>query len=430
LSSGWSQAELAGALLGSGLLLLFDLALSVALAANASLSRVALRRVGADSQAQLGFLERMQQLTSPHRVAAALMRRLSLLGAILLLVLAWRGAEVALPVIGGMTLGVLLGVLGVEVIVAPALALWNPRRALRATAWAVRLTHVALLPVVRPLHAFLAWVERNQHLTDEEREEEQEDDVEAFIEVGEAEGLLEGREGRMMRGIVDLDETFVREIMTPRTDIVAVDVETSVAAARRKLLEAGHSRLPVYRESIDHVVGVLHARDLFRAWEEKKEDELISPYLRPAVFVPETLPAAELLAEMRQRMHLALVVDEYGGTAGLVTLEDLLEEIVGDIRDEHEGDEQLIQREANGSWLISAVVHVKELEELFDVEFEEREFDTVGGLVVFGFGRVPSPGERKQILGLEVEVLQADRRRVFKVRVREPGDQGEAQAGP
>ena len=232
----------------------------------------------------------------------------------------------------------------------------------------------------------------------------------------------------MMRGIVDLDETLVREIMTPRTDIVAVAVETSVAEARRKLLEEGHSRLPVFRDSIDHVVGVLHARDLFRAWEEKMEDELISPFLRPAVFIPETLSAAELLSEMRQKMHLALVVDEYGGTAGLVTLEDLLEEIVGDIRDEHEEDEQLIEQESDGCWVINAAVHVKELEERFDVEFEEREFDTLGGLVVHGFGRVPSPGERKQIQGLEVEVLQSDRRRVYKVRVRVLGEPGEARA--
>jgi magnesium and cobalt transporter len=410
LNTEWSSAALFGTLFGAAVLLILDLALSIALAASASLSRVALRRMSAESQARLGFLERMQQLPSRHRSAAAILRRLCLLSAILLLVLALRGAGAALPVIGGMTLGMLIGAVVVEAIVAPALALWNPRRALRVTAWAVRLAQLLLLPVVQPLHSFLVWVHRNQRLTDEEREDEQDDDVEAFIEVGEAEGLLEAQEGRMMRGIVDLDETLVREIMTPRTDM-------------------GHSRLPVFRESIDHVVGVLHARDLFRAWEDEKDDESISPYLRPAIFIPETLSAAELLSEMRQKMHLALVVDEYGGTAGLVTLEDLLEEIVGDIRDEHEEDEQLIERQPDGGWVINAAVHVKELEELFTVEFEEREFDTVGGLVVHGFGRVPSPGERKQIQGLEVEVLQADRRRVYKVRVRGPAEPGEAQAG-
>jgi CBS domain containing-hemolysin-like protein len=429
LNTEWSSAALFGTLFGAAVLLILDLALSIALAASASLSRVALRRMSAESQARLGFLERMQQLPSRHRSAAAILRRLCLLSAILLLVLALRGAGAALPVIGGMTLGMLIGAVVVEAIVAPALALWNPRRALRVTAWAVRLAQLLLLPVVQPLHSFLVWVHRNQRLTDEEREDEQDDDVEAFIEVGEAEGLLEAQEGRMMRGIVDLDETLVREIMTPRTDIVAVALETTVAEGRRKLLEAGHSRLPVFRESIDHVVGVLHARDLFRAWEDEKDDESISPYLRPAIFIPETLSAAELLSEMRQKMHLALVVDEYGGTAGLVTLEDLLEEIVGDIRDEHEEDEQLIERQPDGGWVINAAVHVKELEELFTVEFEEREFDTVGGLVVHGFGRVPSPGERKQIQGLEVEVLQADRRRVYKVRVRGPAEPGEAQAG-
>ncbi len=241
-----------------------------------------------------------------------------------------------------------------------------------------------------------------------------------MIEVGEREGILEAGEGQMMRGIVDLDETRVREIMTPRTEIVALPLETTIANARRVILEAGHSRIPVYRETMDNIVGVLHARDLVRAWEEQEspDEQPVRRYLREAMFVPEPLSAGDLLSQMRVKTHLALVVDEYGGIAGLITLEDLLEEIVGDIQDEHDHEEALVHREAEGCWAINAAAHVDELTELFDIEFEDRDFDTVGGLIVSNLGRVPALGEVLRIGGLQFEVLESDQRRICQVRVR------------
>jgi CBS domain containing-hemolysin-like protein len=248
---------------------------------------------------------------------------------------------------------------------------------------------------------------------------EQEEEVEALIEVGEREGLLEAEEGAMMRGIVDLDETRVREIMTPRTDIIALPEETSVEQARDRLLEAGYTKLPVFRESIDNVVGVLHARDLFRAWEQDQPQAPISHYLRPVIHVPENLSAAQLLSEMRTKTKMVLVVDEFGGISGLVTLEDLLEEIVGEIRDEHEQEEEdPVLAEPDGSYLVRALAHVEELERIFGVEFEDRDYDTVGGLVVSAFGRVPSAGESIDVLGLRIEVVEAEKRRILQVRVR------------
>ena len=316
----------------------------------------------------------------------------------------------------------------IELYTARSVALWNPRLALRLSAPLIRAAHLLLYPVVRPLQALWTRIDRAQELSDEEREEEQEKEVEALITVGEREGLLEAAEGEMMRGIVDLDETMLREIMTPRTDVVGLPAETSIAQARRAFLDVGHSRFPVYPGSIDNVIGVLHSRDLFQAWEEGSEGQTVGHYLRPATFVPETLSAAELLSEMRQRTHVAIVVDEDGGTAGLVTLEDLLEEIVGEIRDEHEKEEDLVIQEDGGSWVINAVAHVDELESLFGLDFEGRDFDTVGGLVVSGFGRVPSKGESIDLHGLRIEVLKADPRRVHKVRVR-PLEGGSDAAG-
>jgi CBS domain containing-hemolysin-like protein len=402
----------------AGLFLLLELLLSVALVAADALSQVAMRRLSLESEERFGFLEEMQKPSSAYRSATVILRQLCLLGATLLFSFGARGGGWSYPVIFGVAVSALLGVLLLEATVARSLALWRPRLALRVTAPVIRFARALLYPVVLPLQAIYGKVSRTNHLSDEEREEEQEEEVEALIEVGEREGLLEAEEGEMMRGIVDLDEKLVREIMTPRTGIEALPVEAGVSAARAKLLDGTHSRLPVYHGSIDNVVGVLHARDLFQAWQDGKEDQPVSQYLRPAVFVPETMTAAELLSEIRQKTHLAMVVDEYGGTAGLVTLEDLLEEIVGDIRDEHDQEEELARQEDDDSWIISAVAHVEELEDRFGIELSQRDFDTVGGLIVSSFGRVPLEGERIETLGLSFEVLKADPRRVYKVRVR------------
>lgn len=406
------------AFVAAGLLLLLDLLLSVALVAADALSQVALHRLSLESNGRFAFFDEMQKPSSAYRSAAIILRQLSLLGATLCMAFAARGTGWSYPIVVAVVASAVLGVLLLENIIARSLALWRPRIALRLTAQVVRLAHLILFPVVEPLQAVYGKVELKNHLSDEEREEEQEEEVEALIEVGEREGLLEAEEGEMMRGIVDLDEKLVREIMTPRTGIEALPVEADVAAARKKLLETAHSRLPVFHGSIDNVVGVLHARDLFQAWEAGQDMQPVSQYLRPAAFVPETLSAAELLSEIRQKTHMAMVVDEYGGTAGLVTLEDLLEEIVGDIRDEHDQEEELARQEDDDSWIISAVAHVEELEDRFGIELGQRDFDTVGGLIVSSFGRVPLEGERIEALGLSFEVLEADPRRVHKVRVR------------
>ena len=424
MSGSWSSFQLALTLGLAGLSLLVDLGLSVALVAVASLSPVALRRMASDAGSRFAFLEDFPSPTSAHRTAAILAQQLSLLFATALVALAARGAGLRLPIVGSLVVGSIVGVLLLQALVARTVALWRPRRTLLATSILVRAAFVTLYPIVVPLQALLRRIDASHQRSDEEREEEQEQEVEALIEVGERTGLLEAEEGKMMRGIVDLDETLVREIMTPRTAIVALDARTTVEDTRRTLLEAAHSRLPVYSGSIDNVIGVLHSRDLFQAWEGKQDQQAIRRFLRPALFVPETLSAADLLTEMRQKTQIALVVDEYGGIAGLVTLEDVLEEIVGEIRDEHDHEEELIHEEPDGSYVVDAVARVDELETLFHVEFEERDFDTVGGLVVSGFGRVPRAGEILGTHGLRIEVLLADNRRVLRVHIR-PADPSE-----
>jgi len=413
----------------AAVLLLLQLTLSVALVASSTLSRVALHRLAGESHGRLAFLAELRDPYSTYRAAAALLRQLSLVGAMALLVLGARAAGWSIPALVGGGLAALLGALLVDTMLARWLAPWGPRIALKATAPLVRLARTGLYPVIAPVQRVAEMIGRHPQNGEDRSEEEQEEEVEALIEVGEREGLLEAEEGAMMRGIVDLDETRVREIMTPRIDIVALPGETTVAQARRKLLEAGHTRMPVYRETIDNVVGVLHARDLVRAWEDGNEQGSIEGYLRDVIHVPEQLSAADLLSEIRLKTKMVIVVDEFGGVSGLVTLEDLLEEIVGEIRDEHEQEEEdLIQRDADGSYVVHATAHVGELEDRFGVEFDERDFDTVGGLVISAFGRVPTAGESVETQGLSIEVLEAGPRRILRVRIKGPelaGQNGE-----
>ena len=412
---------------GAVLLLVLDLALSVMTLSASALSRVALRRMNADSGNRLPFLDEFKTVPSTHRAAIHALRQLALIGAVGLT--GWIFASAGWPWgwWGGLLVGAFMGTLIVETVLARVFALKDPRMALRLTAILVRPVHALTYPVLAPVHAaFRRWA--GTIAEEEESEENAEDDVEAFIEVGEREGILEKSEGRMVRGIVDLDSTLVREIMTPRVDVVALQASSTVVTARRVALAASHSRFPVYGETIDNVVGILHVRDLLRAWENGWGDAGIGGLVSPAVFVPETRTVAEVLAEMRTRTHVALVVDEYGGFAGMVTLEDLLEEIVGEIRDEHDREDATLTPEAGGAWLVSGAAHAEELERVFGVDLGERDYDTVGGFVTAALGRVPATGETFEHGGLRVEIVEANPRRVRRVRV-SAGHPGTTSAG-
>lgn len=412
---------------GAMALFLLDLALSVMTLSASALSRVALRRMNTDSGNSLPFLEEFKTVPSSHRAAIHALRQMSLIGAVALS--GWIFALNAWPWgwWGGIATGAIVGTLLVETVLARVFALKDPRLALRVTSVLVRPVHALTYPVLAPVHAaFRRWA--GTIAEEEESDEDADEDVEAFIEVGEREGILEKSEGRMVRGIVDLDSTLVREIMTPRVDVVALHAKASIAEARGVALAAAHSRFPVYGETIDNVVGILHVRDLLRAWDEGWGDAGIGGLLRPAVFVPETRTVAEVLAEMRTRAHVALVVDEYGGFAGLVTLEDLVEEIVGEIHDEHDRDDATLASETGGAWLVSGGAHAEELERVFGVDLGERDYDTVGGFVTAALGRVPVKGETFEHGGLSVEIVEADPRRVRRVRVK-AGLGGETAAG-
>ena len=301
-------------------------------------------------------------------------------------------------------------------------------------------TLLFLLPIVRPFIPVMTFIaDPFQRLFDRSRRKDQvtetgdvveEEDaggnLQALIDVGEAEGILEEEEGELIHSIIEFGDTRVSEVMTPRPDIVALPADATVREARDVILESKYSRLPVYREQIDNVEGIIYVRDLLQCWANGREDESIKPLVRAVYDIPETKPVAELLEEMQKaHVQLAMVIDEYGGVCGLVTVEDILEEIVGEIEDEDIAGEELehIVENNDGSYEVLGSTEIGKIERVFDMEIEDDDFTTIAGLVINESGKVPAAGELLTIRGLEVEVLEADERRIIRLRVRKAAEE-------
>jgi putative hemolysin len=285
-----------------------------------------------------------------------------------------------------------------------------------------------LLPTFRPAARALApvaqWTSRvvaarrapSATATDEDEAEQANDVAKAYIDTAEQEGIIEGEERRLLQSIVDFGDTLVREVMTPRPDIVAIRAESTISELKALFREQEYSRFPVYTESLDNIAGFVFVKDLVVL--DVTDRAPIKPLLRPAVIVPESKRVPELLKQFqRQQTQIAIVVDEYGGTAGLVTIEDLLEEIVGEIRDEYDVETEPIVDEGNGRFVFKGKVDIDQVEQRLNVDIEREGFETVGGFLLTHLGRVPAVGEQVDVDGLHVEVLDVERRRINKVRI-------------
>jgi CBS domain containing-hemolysin-like protein len=298
---------------------------------------------------------------------------------------------------------------------------------------------LVLLPFVRPFYGLLSGIadpfqfftRDNSSLettilpaqTVEEVKEDNAEDKQALIEMGEAEGILEEKDRELLETMFEFGETKAGEIMTPRTEIVALPIDSTVKNARDLIIEEKISRLPVYREAIDNIEGVIYVRDLLNAWSEDNEHQTIETLLRPAYFIPETKPAAELLKNMQlERVQIAIVIDEYGGVAGLITMEDIIEEIVGEIEDEDTEEEiiEIIEGADKSFYDVLGSTEIGKIERLFDMEIEDDDFSTIAGLVTSEAGYVPKIGETLYIRGLDVEIIQGDEKRLTLLRLRLP----------
>ena len=251
--------------------------------------------------------------------------------------------------------------------------------------------------------------------------------VDALIEAGQEEGILQESDRELIQSVVEFGDKTVREVMTARPEIVAVRADTTVEQFTVMLREKPHTRVPVYLSNIDDIQGMALAHDVIPIPDDEAKITMVRKLMRPVLFVPETKKTSELLREMqRENIHLAVVIDEYGSVAGIVTMEDLVEEIVGEIRDEHE-DESDVVREGDGAYVVRGNVDIDRLNDLFDLRVEPHEATTVGGLVSTLGGRILQPGEVVEEDGLRFEVLQSTRRRIEKIRVSRPRSGAPAQ---
>ncbi len=327
--------------------------------------------------------------------------------------LAWSLWPKTVPVIGALAVTALALIL-VQVI-AHRLATCVLERTDSWLYGPIRFVAYLLLPITLLLRPWGCRISRESG----DKELLNDESLHLLLRAGKEQGVIEPEEKEMIASIFELGETLVREVMVPRVDIVAVDVEASFAEVVKAILEAGHSRLPVYQGNIDHVVGLLYARDLLTYLAEGKTDVKISQMLRPAYFIPESKRVDELLQELQQRkVHMAIVVDEYGGTAGLVTIEDLLEEIVGEIQDEYDLEEPVIEEISESEFIFSARVNLDEVNERLHIELPSEGGDTLGGFIYSQLGKVPACGDTISFEGVTLEVISVEGHRIERVRAR------------
>ncbi|MEK6325395.1 MAG: hemolysin family protein [Acidobacteriota bacterium] len=280
-----------------------------------------------------------------------------------------------------------------------------------------RLFSVFVAPVTALLNR-MRKPEPEEAITEEEAEETMEE-IQAFIDVGEEAGIIEESEGELIQSIIEFSDTRVTEVMRPRLQIIAIEATATVADARQLMIESKHSRLPVYRDQIDTIEGIVYVRDLLAFCEAEKVSKPVTKCMRPAYFVPESKSIRELLEEMQKaKVQIAMVINEYGGLAGLVTLEDIIEEILGEIEDEDDVTtaDDVVQSE-DGSYLIDGSAEIRRVELLYDKELEADDFTTVAGLIINELGHVPAIGEKLDFKGLRFEVVDADSKRVNRVRL-------------
>jgi CBS domain containing-hemolysin-like protein len=316
-------------------------------------------------------------------------------------------------------------------LIPKSIALASPERFALVLARPVDVLARVLGPIVWLMSGITRWVTRSIGVDMNQEAAISADELRLIVERGGEQGVLEAEEEQMINAVIELGERRVHEVMVPRVAIASLAADATLEEAIDLVVEVGHSRIPVYHETIDEIVGILYAKDLLPYLKpDAGPRPALRKLLRPPVLVPESMTVDDLLHEFqRRKVHIAVVLDEYGGTAGLVTIEDLLEEIVGEIQDEYDVEEPMVVRLSDHEARVDGRADVDEILELFDLDLQledEDEYDTVGGLVYHRIGGVPSPGDSVEVDGLRLTVESTDGRRVGKVLVTRQVDKGQS----
>jgi len=291
---------------------------------------------------------------------------------------------------------------------------------LRGLVWVLG---VVTVPLSMLISKALERHRRRMEANDEDKDRDE--DIAALIDVGTREGIFEEEDSALIQGVMEFGDTVVREVMTPRTDMVSAEAQSPLSLAAEILAEAGHTRLPLYEGQIDNIVGVAYVKDFLAPLQAGKGDRPIGDFARPVPFVPENKPISELLREFQERrVQLAIVVDEYGGVDGLVTTEDLVEEIVGELQEHDEVEEPPFVTVEEGVVEALGKAPVDDLSELLDVDIPEGDYDSIAGWIITELGTIPDAGASCDLSGLHVDVLEADSKRIHRVRLHriEPAD--------
>lgn len=289
--------------------------------------------------------------------------------------------------------------------------------AVRISAMLVLFTSWLLWPLVTPLMVLNRQISKQSLFSSGRNPYWLDDELHRVLELEETHEL-QPVDKEMISSIIELHDTNVREVMIPRVDIVCADVTADLSELRGLIREEGHSRIPIYRDNIDHIIGVIYAKDLLQNGDEPEEAKTIEELIRPPYVIPETKKADELLREFqREKIHLAIVVDEHGTIAGLVTLEDLIEEIVGEIQDEYDDEGPMYEELPDGSIVVDAKLNIDALNEMLDIEITPEEFETIGGLVYKELDRVPEPGEILSYRNLRIAVREVEGQRIIKLGI-------------
>ncbi|MCX6561985.1 MAG: hemolysin family protein [Candidatus Aminicenantes bacterium] len=281
-----------------------------------------------------------------------------------------------------------------------------------------------------PLLVMNRWLCAREESEDEAKDDREagDEEIETFIDSAKEEGIIEKGEDELLRSVVEFGDIVVREIMIPRVDMVCIRKDATIQKLRNLIITEKYSRIPVYKDRVDNIEGIVIAKDLLAFSEAAHDQDPIDPFLRPVIFVPESMMVAELLKEFqKEKQKMALVVDEHGSVSGLVTMEDLVEEIVGEIQDEYDTEEAQITTVSPTEYIVSGDVKVEELEDIFDQELAEDDYITASGLLSHHLGRLPHKGETAEIKGLSVEVLEVDQKRIKKIRIKRPAPAKEAE---
>jgi magnesium and cobalt transporter len=259
------------------------------------------------------------------------------------------------------------------------------------------------------------------------------EEIHELMDEGQAKGLISDEETDMVYGVLELKETTAHSIMVPRTEISSAPLDATLEGIIQLVTDCGHTRIPIYKDSIDNIVGILHAKDILRLWGRPPESKLPPDLLRAPYFVPGHQKVSEILRELKEKQtHLAIVADEYGGTAGIITIEDILEEIVGEIMDEHDNNESLIRPVDEYTVVVDARLEIEKLEEYLNLELPSGDFESVGGFIINLLGKIPEQGEQITYQDLDMTVDSADERKIYKIRItrRRPPDSLEAEKSP